>query len=401
MTGREDSGGAASPSAPRAEAGVAESAADERRQAEREREWLVDEVERRAAELDATVASVADGLVIYAPDGRIRRMNAAAQRLLGYTPSQDRDRTIAGQLVRLRCELPGGGPLALGQSPPERALHGETVRGEVLVLHPPDGRTLWVSSSAAPIRAADGELLGAVITFTDITPLHDLQEQREDFLRAVSHDLRNPLTVIRTRAELLLLRLRSTRAGSEELESAQAILTSAGRMNAMIQELVDATRLEAGQVHLEARPIELPAFIADLVRRLAGALETERIRVSAPAGLPPVLADPDQLERILTNLFSNALKYSPPGSEVTVTLGAREGRIVTAVADQGPGIAPEDLPHLFERYYRTQVGRERGEGLGLGLYITRKLVEAHGGRIWAESEPGKGSTFSFSLPAAS
>jgi signal transduction histidine kinase len=113
-----------------------------------------------------------------------------------------------------------------------------------------------------------------------------------------------------------------------------------------------------------------------------------------------VLADPDRLERILMNLLTNALKYSAPGTPVTVALARRDGQVVTAVSDQGPGIPPDELPHLFERYYRARETRERKEGLGLGLYITKGLVEAHGGRLWVESQVGKGSTFSFSLPAA-
>jgi len=394
----ESSAGDAGPELHRDSVELANGAPTQQEEMARERAALLDEVERRAAELDATIASIADGLVIYDTQGRILRMNPAAEHLLGYAASGPR-RRIAEQLEALRCELPTGQRLSLQESPPERALHGETVRGAVVVLHHPDGRTVWVSSSAAPIRTADGELLGAVMTFTDITALHELQEQREDLLRTVSHDLRNPLTVIRTRAELLLRLQAGAGARPEEKESAEAILASARHMNAMIQELVDATRLEAGQVHLEVRPVDLAAFIGDLLTRLSGALDTRRIRVSAPTGLPQALADPDQLERILTNLLSNALKYSPPGSEVTVRLSPRDGQVVTAVADHGPGIAPEGLPHLFERYYRTGEARERQEGLGLGLYITRKLVEAHGGRIWVESEPGQGSTFSFTLPA--
>ncbi|HOG47921.1 MAG TPA: ATP-binding protein, partial [Anaerolineae bacterium] len=119
-----------------------------------------------------------------------------------------------------------------------------------------------------------------------------------------------------------------------------------------------------------------------------------------PADLPPASADPDRLERVLTNLWSNALKYSAPGTPVTVS-ARQEGReVITSVADRGPGIAPEDLPGLFQRYFRTAAAEERRKGVGLGLYITRRLVEAHDGRIWAESTVGVGSVFSFSLPIA-
>lgn len=116
--------------------------------------------------------------------------------------------------------------------------------------------------------------------------------------------------------------------------------------------------------------------------------------------LPPVLADPDRLERILGNLVTNALKYAPEGTPVCVTLDRGDGVVIVSVADQGPGIEPDEVPHIFERYYRTQATRTSHEGLGLGLYITRGLVEAHGGRIWVESRLGVGSTFSFTLPLA-
>ena len=151
-----------------------------------------------------------------------------------------------------------------------------------------------------------------------------------------------------------------------------------------------------------------PAFALQLKKRLATSLDTARIEIEigecpSPDGSPvscQVWADPARLERILTNLWSNALKYSAPGSPVTVTAARRNAEVVTSVTDRGRGIPPEDVPRLFQRYFRTERAKEAREGLGLGLYITRRLVEAHGGRIWVESEVGRGSTFSFSLPVA-
>ncbi|MHB0870217.1 MAG: sensor histidine kinase [Chloroflexota bacterium] len=144
----------------------------------------------------------------------------------------------------------------------------------------------------------------------------------------------------------------------------------------------------------------LVAFLIDLKERLAGFLETARIRVHFPDGLPRVMADPDRLERILMNLLSNALKYSEPNTEVTVTLRRLDAEVVTEVSDRGPGIPPERLPHLFEPYQRSQMVMERRETVGLGLYVAKGLVVAQGGWIWVESEVGKGSTFSFTLPVA-
>ena len=369
------------------------------RKAEAERERLLAEVERRAAELDATITSVADGLIIYSPAGEIVRMNPAGLAILGYSPELSA-RPMAERLQRLRMELPDGQPLPVDESPPRRALRGETVRGMVLVLHPPTGRTVWISASAAPIHTPDGEFLGGVVTFADITPLHDLQEQRDDILRAVSHDLRNPLAVVMGQAELLLRALKKAGLSGPELSSANTILTNARRMNTMIQDLVDAARSESGQLQLKREPVNLRAFALDLKERLAASLQTARIEVQIPPDLPPASADPARLERIFTNLWSNALKYGMPGAPVVVTARQEDGWVITSVADRGPGIPPEDLPRLFDRYFRAGTAREQREGLGLGLYVTRMLVEAHGGRIWVESKVGVGSRFSFSLPVA-
>ena len=226
------------------------------------------------------------------------------------------------------------------------------------------------------------------------------ESQREDDVHMISHDLRVPLTVIQGQAQLLQRMLEQAGAGTRPRRSISAILTGAKRMNAMIEDLVDTARLESGQLRLSLVPIDLRSFLSELTERLSGVIESERIRAELPADLPQVLADPDRLERILTNLLTNALKYSEPGTPVTVAMAARDGQVIITVADRGPGIPPDELPHLFQRFARTREARERREGLGLGLYISRMLVEAHGGRIWAKSEPGKGSSFAFTLPVA-
>jgi len=225
------------------------------------------------------------------------------------------------------------------------------------------------------------------------------EEQREDILRMVSHDLRGPLTIIQGQAQLLLRALEKAGADGHQRLKAQAILASSQRMNAMIEDLVDSARLEAGTLRLAPRPVALRPLLLELKERLAGVLESERIRIQAPQDLPPIWADPNYLERILVNLLSNALKCSPSPSEVTLAVAHDGDQAVISVADRGPGIPPDELPHLFQRYFRTRLARERHwEGLGLGLYIVKMLVEVQGGRIWVQSEQGQGCTFSFTLP---
>jgi len=364
----------------------------------RQRE-LAEEAERRAAELDGIITSMADGVIIFGSQSEPLRMNAAAQRMLGVTLEEYR-LPLEDRINLLRMETAEGEPLPLDEVPVLRAMRGETVQSYVMILHPRGGDRLWVSAAAAPISASDGRITGAVVTLTDITELRLLQEQREDLLRAVSHDLRNPLTSVQGHAQLLGRML--DRAGLEGVErrSVEAILVSARRMNAMIRELAEAAQLESGQVKLNRIPVHLPSFALDLRDRMVEPEGVERIRVVSPEEDLLVLADPDRLERILTNLLSNALKYSPPESEVVVTMARRGEQVVTSVSDRGQGVGPEEMGNLFRRYYRTEAAQARQGGLGLGLYVTKGLVEAHGGQIWVESELGKGSTFSFTLPAA-
>lgn len=224
------------------------------------------------------------------------------------------------------------------------------------------------------------------------------EELREEYLHTISHDLRSPLTIIQGRAQLIQL---SPDKVDQVCKNADAVVTGARRMNAMIQDLADASRLESGHLKLQRRPVDLRFFVLDLTERLTGVVDADRIRVEAPDGLPLVSADPDRLERILMNLLTNALKYSDSGAEVTVTLAEGNGEVITSVSDHGPGIPPKELPDLFKRFSRTRHAREHHEGLGLGLYIAKGLVEVHGGRIWVESEVGRGSSFSFALPTLS
>ncbi len=372
----------------------------ERKRAEKERERLLTEAQRRAAELNATISSIPDGVVIYDPSGELMVMNAAAETMLAYSPAE-RQRTSTERAEQPRIETPEGRPFPTDELPMWRALRGATVQGVVMVLRPTPDQTIWVSAGAAPIHAADGTVLGAVVTLTDVTRIHELQEQRARHVLSLSHGLRTPLTVIQGQAQLLHRALERAGLTEREMRSADAIVAGARRMSVVLRDLVDLTHLEAGQeLKLNLVRVDLRSFLPDLKERLAGVLQTERVKVQAPADLPPVLADPDRLERILANLLSNALKYSYPGTEVTVSMAKRDGEVVTSVTDRGHGIRPEDLPLLFERYRLRQPRRGYPESLGIGLYIAKGLVEAHGGRIWAQSELEKGSTFSFSLPVA-
>jgi signal transduction histidine kinase len=224
-----------------------------------------------------------------------------------------------------------------------------------------------------------------------IARLRERTEQRDDLLRAVSHDLRTPLQVV------LLQGFRLLRAEDEDRRrSGRAITAAAKRMDRMLADLVDSARLESGQLVLGRQPIAMHRLVEDLLSGNEGALDTDRVTNAVPADLPLVDADPDRLERIVVNLVGNALKYSTGPVRVEAARHGAEVRV--SVRDEGPGIPLDEQPRLFDRYSRPGGGDQ--EGLGLGLFIVRRLVEAHRGRVWVESAPGRGSTFSFTLPPA-
>ncbi len=360
-------------------------------------EELTKQAQRHAAELDAIISSMADGLMILTPEWRISRMNTAARNILGYTDVPDE--ALPRYVASLRAETPDGQRYMPEEMPAYRALHGERVLNQVMMLHTSPTRAIWVATSAGPLYAPDGTHLGAVITFTDITTLHTLQQQQKDFIHIVSHDLRSPLTTIHGHTQLIEQSLRIAGINGQLRESTDTIRRSVWRMNAMIQDLADAARLEGKQLLLNRQSTDLPTFLHEILHRAHLVLDTARIQVNVHGTPPRVFADPDRLERIFTNLLSNALKYSPKERPVFVTIEGAEHEVHVAVTDLGEGINAEDMSHLFERFYRGK-GIRKPEGIGLGLYITRMLVEAHQGQIWVESVLGEGSTFHFTLPIA-
>ena len=222
-----------------------------------------------------------------------------------------------------------------------------------------------------------------------------LHEQREDLLKTLTHDVRSPLSVISMNASILA-------RGADPAavpRRGRAIENSAASLAGMLAELIDTVHLESGHLPLDRKPVDLVRFAADLLTHLEGTLPLDRVRLSIPEGLPAVHVDPRRLERILVNLLSNALKYAPAPTPVVLDAAVQGGDVVASVADRGPGISQQDLPRIFDKYYRAS-GARKQEGLGLGLYATRLLVQEHGGRVWVDSAVGKGTTFYVALPTA-
>jgi len=227
--------------------------------------------------------------------------------------------------------------------------------------------------------------------------LREREEERFIFLHTITHDLRTPLAAVRGHAELLEDEIGNPAYADDQREGVEAIVRSIDRMTDLIKDISETAQIAAGRLELVCRPVPLAPFVHELLERYRTIWKVQRIHLDIPEDLPPVPADAARLERILVNLISNALKYSPADSPVTVHAERVGAEVIISVVDHGAGIPPEEQQRLFEPFFRAR-GTRAKEGTGLGLYIVAQLVKAHGGRIWVESVPGIGSAFYVALP---
>jgi two-component system sensor histidine kinase KdpD len=221
---------------------------------------------------------------------------------------------------------------------------------------------------------------------------------RNSLLSAISHDLRTPLATI-IGAASSLVEQESRLEAATRIDLARAILDEARRMTRLVNNILDMARLEGGAVRLDRQWYPLEEIVGGVLARLKPRLAGHQVQVELPADLPWVLADAVLIEQVLENLIENAVKYTAPGTSIVLSAAARETELEVAVADHGPGLPPGDEKRVFEKFYRVRAEGSQS-GVGLGLTICRAIVEAHGGRIWAETRPRGGAVFRFALPLA-
>ena len=358
-------------------------------------EQLALEHERHALQLEAVLASMNDALLIVDARGAIVRFNRAARELLRL----DTASLVLGQpLERQRVEQwpTTAREIAAALVPVIDALRsGTNVDNLEVELRSGERRVLSVGASA--LRSSKGPLQGGVVVLRDITEQRDLERLREDIFAMAWHDMGTPLTLIRGHAEILLRKLASGESDANASTAAAAsIVKHADRLAELLTTLFDVHCLEAGLLSLSPWPTDLAALtreVAEGVRLTAH----HNIKVSADVNAVGEW-DERRIRQVIVNLVSNALKYSPEGSTVTVSVTADTQSATVSVRDEGIGMDGAEMAQVFRRGYRAEAA-QRVKGDGLGLYLAHGLVEKHGGRMWAESGGhGQGSTFSFALP---
>ena len=281
--------------------------------------------------------------------------------------------------------------------PARRVLRGETFKTQEMLVRGPDGREVPVLLSVAPVHRRDGQLEGVVVGYEDISTLKEVQRLREEWASMVTHDLRQPLNVITTYVGMLQ-RMAASPDPRKLSNGIGQTLKAAHTLKRMISDLAAVSDIETRRLEVLRRPIDLEVLVREAVERQRVMSPDRIITLQADSSIPKLDADPTRIEQVLGNLLVNALKYSDPETAIEVEVRQAGDEVRVLVTNSGPGIPAEELPKLFDRYYRTANARagSRG-GLGLGLYISKGVIEAHGGRIWAESRPGR-TTFQFALP---
>jgi PAS domain S-box-containing protein len=359
-------------------------------------EALAQEIITEKSRHELILNSIADG--VYATDTHrvVLSWNPAAERILGYKAEEVIGRSCADfirhqdEQGKVLCEegCPIREAIASLQPTPIKQVYGRAA----------DGRMVPLDVIVAPLRDAQGNLSGAVEVFRDVSLQREVERAKSDFVSVVSHELRTPLSSILGFSELMLTREIS---GEKQRQWLEIILRESLRLSSLIDDLLDLSRIEAGRIELKREPLNLRELIQERVELAQQQSEKHVVEAKLPADLPPVPADKHRVERVLTNLLSNAIKYSPEGSRVTVSarVNPDKGEIQISVADQGIGIPQEHQHKVFERFHMVDPALTRKTGgTGLGLTVSKASVELHGGRIWVESEVGKGSTFHFTLP---
>lgn len=343
---------------------------------------------------EALLDSAADGLMILGADQRIERCNPALERMLNRPVAEIQGR-MHEEIIRwktppqgltLESAIAGGWPLTANAN---LYVEGDLLCGD-------DKMPLPVGITYAPLLSSEGALLNVIATLRDITRFRQADELKSTFISIVSHELKTPVALIKGYTSTL----RRDDASWERAivdESLQVIEEEADRLSSLIENLLDASRLQAGGFKIKQAEVCVPAIARRMADRFQTQTSEHALVVDFADDFPVVLADEKRLEQVFSNLISNAIKYAP-GGEIRISGQTRPDQVIVCVSDSGPGIAPSDVPHVFDSFYRAPEMARSTKGAGLGLFLTKAIIEAHGGRIWVDSGNDRGARICFSLP---
>lgn len=347
------------------------------------------EAEEKTAKLAAIIASSDDAIISKTFESVITSWNSSAERIFGYSAEEMIGETIYKIIPEDRQDEE---PLILARlRAGERVQHFETKR------RTKDGRLIDVSVTVSPVKDSKGNIIGLSKIARDITERKLDEARKNDFIGMVSHELKTPLTSLSAILQVAKAKLNSTDdrflAGAMQKANRQV-----GRMTTMINGFLNISRLESGKILIEKQPFNIETLIQDVVDEMRVTATTHTINTEQCSPVN-VNADQDKIQSVISNLISNAIKYSPNGTVIRIACRAGENEVIVSVKDEGIGIKPADADRIFDRYYRVESSDTRHiSGFGIGLYLSAEIIQRHGGRIWLESERRKGSTFYFSLP---
>ncbi len=345
--------------------------------------------------LDAILEGSADGILIMNPAHVVQRFNRALARMTGLNAAEAIGRSHA-EVIRWANRQPGPDldqAEAEGWPKPDQATP-LYVEGD---LQREGGGLLPAGITYAPLFDREGRLVNLIANVRDITKFREAEELKSTFISVISHELRTPVSLIKGYAETL--RREDARWDSEVVRDGLAVIEEeADRLNEMVENMLDASRLQAGGMRLNMSEVALDKLTERLVEKFRTQSDKHQLETDFPPDFPVIVGDEARLTQVLSNLLSNALKYAP-GGKVLVRGTYTPSEVIVAVTDEGPGIAEPDLPHVFNRFYRANSDlTKRVKGTGLGLYLAKAVVDAHGGRISVESPSGRGTSFIFALP---
>ncbi|HEX4048893.1 MAG TPA: ATP-binding protein [Elusimicrobiota bacterium] len=337
-----------------------------------------------------TFERAGDAIVIVGLDARALMWNRSAEELFQWTSAEMLGRDV-------RALVPPGRERSWRRLA-ARARRAGAIRGAETVCRRKDGSLVPAEVTGAMLLEDDGTPFGAVLAFRDITQRKEVERLKTEFVALVSHELRTPLTAIQGFAETIFDYW--DEITPEQRRHYLAIIRDESkRLSSMVTDFLDIARLEAGGIEMSRGEVDLPALLRRAAELFKENPKRPRFEVSVAPGAERVNGDEEQLYRLLVNLAGNAVKYTDEGGVVTLAAARDGGSVVLSVADRGPGIAAEDLEKLFQKFFRaSDAVALKTPGTGLGLAICKGIADAHGGRIWAESEPGRGATFKVSLP---